>query len=56
VPGNIQVKGDVQPTLMVCFQNVEVFEGKPVVPTLHQLSELVSSVIDQIAEKYLALR
>jgi hypothetical protein len=43
-----------QPTLHVLFDNIEVFKGQPVVPTLHQLSQLVSGIIQKIAETWRA--
>ena len=40
----------------VVFEKGQRFEGEPVIPTLHQLSLLVSGVINAIDNAYLARR
>lgn len=44
-----------QPAFGVFFDKGQVFEGQPVIPTLHQLSQLVFGIIDAIEKAYLAI-
>lgn len=43
-----------QPAFDVLFPKDSAFEGQPLVPTLHQLSQVVSGVIDTIEQAFLA--
>jgi hypothetical protein len=49
-PSDIQVTGYEQPTLDVCFGEGQPFQNQPVVPTLFQLSQLVSQIVGVIEE------
>ena len=54
MPGKFTFQGYGQPTLAVLFDKGQVFEGQPIIPTLHQLSQLVSGIIHAFEEAYLA--
>lgn len=54
-PHNINITNNGQPTFNVFFDKGQVFEGQPVIPTLHQLSQLVSGIVQTIAKAYLTL-
>ncbi len=43
-----------QPTFGIFFDKGQAFEGQPVIPTLHELSQLVLGVVYTIEEAYLA--
>jgi len=51
---DLQIEGHGTPAFGISFSEVEVFEGQPVVPTLHQLSKLVAGVIEAVEKAYLA--
>ena len=54
MPGKIEFEGYGEPAFAVLFDKGQVFERQPVVPTLKQLSEVVSGVIQAIEKAYLA--
>ena len=54
-PTNIKITKQGNPAFDVFFDKGQVFEGKSVIPTLHQLSQLVSSIVQTIEKAYLAL-
>jgi hypothetical protein len=45
VQGTPKFEGDVRPTFDIFFQDGQPFGGKPVIPTLHKLAELISATI-----------
>jgi hypothetical protein len=53
-PSNFIFEGYGQPAFAVLFGEGQPFEGQPVVPTLHQLSQLVSGVVEAIEKAYLS--
>jgi hypothetical protein len=53
MPGNVEIEGYGQPTYAVLFDNGQVFEGQAIIPTLKQLSQLVSGVVNTIEKAYL---
>jgi hypothetical protein len=54
IPGNIEIEGQGQPAYAILFDKGQVFEGQAVVPTLLQLKQLVSGVVQTIEKAYLA--
>jgi hypothetical protein len=54
MPGPFEMQGSGKPIFSVLFDKGQIFEGQPIVPTLHQLSEIVSGVIEAIEKTYLA--
>jgi hypothetical protein len=49
-PDKVKLKGTGNPFFSVCFRKGQVLEGQPVVPTLHQLSQVVGGILE-ILEK-----
>jgi hypothetical protein len=54
MPGDVEIEGHGQPTFAIFFDKGQVFEGQAVIPTLLQLSQLVSGVVNTIEKAYLA--
>jgi len=54
MPGKFTFQGYGQPTFAVLFGKGQVFEGQPIVPTLHQLSQLIAGIVETIEKAYLA--
>jgi hypothetical protein len=52
-PENVELQGNVEPRFEVLFDK-RIFDGQPLIPTLHQLSQLVSGIMNQMEEKILA--
>ena len=55
-PSDSEIQYEGEPVFEILFGNRQSFELRPVVPTLKQLSELVSGVIDTFQKAYLAKR
>ena len=53
-PGPFKFQGQVQPAFQVLFGKGQPFEGQAVIPTLHQLSQLISGAVHAIEQVYLA--
>jgi hypothetical protein len=51
---NFKITNYGQPSFDIFFDKGQIFEGKPVFPTLHQLSQLVSGIVQAIEKAYLA--
>jgi hypothetical protein len=51
--GELKIEGKATPAIGIAFDK-GTMEGEPVVPTLHQLSQIVSGVVDAIEKAYLA--
>ena len=45
-PGNTEKNEDMKPSFDIAFGDVEVFKGKPVVPSLRELANLVQGIVD----------
>lgn len=54
VPEDVEIKDYDKPVLHVSFGRVEGFESKPILPTLRQLSHLVTEIIEALASECLA--
>ena len=54
MPGDVEIEGHGQPAYAILFDKGQVFEDQAVVPTLLQLSQLVSGVVHTIEKAYLA--
>ncbi len=52
---NLNITNQGQPSFDVLFDKGQVFEGKSVIPTLHQLSQLVSGIVQTIEKAYFAI-
>lgn len=50
IPINANIENQGKPTFDILFTERDFFQNQPVVPTLHQLSQLVSGIIDSIEE------
>lgn len=50
--GTMKITDYGVPAFAVMFGKGEAFEGDPVIPTLHQLTQLVSGVVDTIEKSY----
>jgi len=44
----VEFEGHGEPRFRILFGKGKVFEGQPIIPTLHQLSHLVSGILDAI--------
>jgi hypothetical protein len=56
IPGYpIKVNYKGEPSFKINFREGQPFQFEPVIPTLHQLSQLVSGCVDAIAEAYASL-
>jgi hypothetical protein len=51
---NLKITNYGQPSFEICFDKGEVFEDKPVIPTLHQLWQLVSGILEKFERAVLA--
>jgi hypothetical protein len=51
---DIQIEGHATPAFDIRFDEGQALSGESVIPTLHQLSQLVFSVIETIEKAYLA--
>jgi len=56
MPSKFEIEGTAQPSFNVLFDKDQVFKGKPVIPTLKQLSESVSGIITAIEQVFLSRR
>jgi len=54
MPGKFTFQGYGQPAFAVLFGKGQVFEGQPVIPMLHQLAQLIASIVQAIEQTYLA--
>lgn len=54
MPGDVEIEGHGEPTYAILFDKGQVFEGQAVVPTLLQLSQLVSGVVHIMENAYLS--
>lgn len=54
-PYKLNITNYGQPTFGIFFAKGQIFEGQSVIPTLHQLSQLVSGIVQTIEKAYLAL-
>lgn len=54
MPGDVEIEGYGKPTYAILFDKGQGFEGQAVVPTLLQLSQLVSGVVHRMENAYLA--
>jgi hypothetical protein len=54
-PYNLNITKQGQPAFDVRFDKGQIFEGQPVIPTLHKLSQLVSGIVQTIEKAYFAL-
>lgn len=52
--GKMHITNYGQPSFGVFFPKDSAFEGQPIIPTLHQLAQVVSGVIETIEKAYLA--
>jgi len=52
---NLNITNQGQPSFDVIFSKGQIFDGQPVIPTLHNLSQLVSGVVQTIEKAYLAI-
>lgn len=52
--GDVEIHGDCDPAFAVLFDKGQTFQGQPVIPTLHQLSQLVSGIVETVEKAYLA--
>jgi hypothetical protein len=53
-PGELQIVNQGKPTVEIVFRKGQVFENKPVIPTLRQLTQLVAEIMSKFEEVYLA--
>jgi hypothetical protein len=53
-PDRLHIKKHGKPTFDVRFGKAQIFDNQPVIPTLHQLSQLVAGIIEAIEQTYLA--
>lgn len=53
-PGDVQFEGHGKPVFAILFSHGQPFQGKAVIPTLHQLSQIVTGIIETIEKAYLA--
>ena len=53
MPEHFRFQGHGEPAFAVLFGEGQPFAGEPVVPTLHQLSQLVSGTVQAIEDVYL---
>ncbi len=52
IPGPFEITDHGQPMFEVRFDQGQALEGQPVLPTLHQLSQLVAGVVETIEKSY----
>jgi hypothetical protein len=51
---NCEIANDGEPTVLVFFDKGFPFEGKPVIPTLHQIADFVGGVVEGIEDVFFA--
>jgi hypothetical protein len=51
--GEFEITSNGKPIFAVLFNKAQEFEGQPVIPTLHHLSQLVSDTVEAVENKYL---
>lgn len=54
MPGKFEFQGYGKPAIAVSFDKGQPLEGQPVIPTLHQLSQVVLGVIQTVEKAFLA--
>ena len=54
MPGPVAFENYGQPAFAVLFGKGQVFEGRPIVPTLHQLAQLIARIVEAIEKAYFA--
>ncbi|HEY0940326.1 MAG TPA: hypothetical protein VGE08_09545 [Steroidobacter sp.] len=53
MPGKFDIEGDFQPSFDITFGQGQALEGEPIIPTLHQLAQLVSNIVDKFENRLL---
>ncbi len=54
MPGDFELQSQGQPTFTIVFGRGQALQGQSVIPTLHQLAQLVSGIVQTIEKAYAA--